>query len=286
MVINNVKYKKTEILKQFVEVCETNSLWYSLDEKTLLLAFTKNNFDDFMDHYEVFMTYDSYEKLKLICPKNVLDNSKHSRYFDLQCKFISDINNIYENQPFLNINLILPTTIKKLRKFVSYKNKKKSQINHYLSYRNTNVSSIKNKIVLSKLLRPFYLTFSYKELINSLYTDEYEGFIITQNIITKNIIDKWIGNLSFRTKNVILNSLTVKVIEEYEDYLINLFGKNYAEFIPNEPANWYINPIEKYNFAKIDLEENKPTSEIKVFNTGEENKIDGTLKTEEIKVFD
>ena len=257
------KGKKIEILEEFIIICNENKVWYSLDEDSLLLAYAKNDFSEYLDNFTVILTYESYELLKQKYPQKFLDNSKHSQYFSLQIKFMNNIQNIYESQPFLDINLLLPTKINKLNKFITFRNKLKSIKCDYLSYNETNIKKISNKIYWWKLLG-LYKTLSYKTMINAIHDESFDGYVVTNKIVTRNWINKWIPNVSFKIKEIDFFGLKVKALFEYEPYLRNIYGKDFENYIIPEPKYRHLNPIELWNLNALENSNNTKTNEIKI----------------------
>ncbi|SYV89617.1 Uncharacterised protein, partial [Metamycoplasma alkalescens] len=137
------------------------------------------------------MTFQSYEKLKELFPNKILDSVKHSDYFSLQNKFVHDINLINQEIPFLNINIIIPTTVKKIKKFFNLKNKIKAFTLFYSSMQKTNIGVINQKIRLARMLKPLIKNLNYKDIFENLYDENYEGFIVSSPFLNKNSLAKW-----------------------------------------------------------------------------------------------
>ncbi|WP_373434992.1 hypothetical protein [Metamycoplasma equirhinis] len=232
--MNNIQKEKNEILSEFCSICETNKIWYSLDEISLLSCYSNENWAENIDFHTVMMTFDSYEKLKELLPNRILDNTNHSDYFSLQNKFVLDNKNIYAKQAFININLIIPTKAKNIKKYLKFRNKRKISINHYATMSSSNIPKINNKIWLSKFAKKFTRLLTYKDVVNSLYSDEYEGFLVTNSIINHFSFKKWISNLSFKLNNEICAESPCKVIAESEIYLKNLYGSNFKNKEPEQ----------------------------------------------------
>lgn len=250
--------KKNEILKKFVDICNELNIWYSMDEKSLLLLFSNKDFINNLDCHSVMMTLDGYETLKANYSNNVLDNINNSEYRALQCKFVENNSDIYSDQPFININLLIPTKIDKLRKVINFKNRYLSSLNNILSYKDTNILGIKTKLFFNKLLKRHFSPLTFKSLYNEIYDEHFEGYIVTKNIINKTLYSKWIPNLSFKTLEKDLNDLPLKIIYEYETYLKNMYGENYPSYIVKESNIRHINPIELWDISKIN--NSKPTT--------------------------
>lgn len=220
---------KKNILREFIEICNNNSLWYSLDNLSLLACINKLDFWNNIDHYEVFMTFQSYEKLKELFPNKILDSVKHSDYFSLQNKFVHDINLINQEIPFLNINIIIPTTVKKIKKFFNLKNKIKAFTLFYSSMQKTNIGVINQKIRLARMLKPLIKNLNYKDIFENLYDENYEGFIISSPLLNKNSLAKWLTNTNYQLLKFEKDGLEINVIAEYQNYLRNIYGNKWKE---------------------------------------------------------
>ncbi|AZZ65632.1 hypothetical protein DMC14_002455 [Metamycoplasma phocicerebrale] len=227
--MNNIFENKLNILKEFMEICNENSLWYSLDSNTLLALVNNLSYWDQIDHYDVMMTFDSYEKLRNLFPNKVIDSVKHSDYLSLQNKFVFDVSKIYEECPFVNINLVIPTTTKRVKKYLKYKNRIKAFVNHFSTMNLTNISKIKSKIRTAKFLKPVVKGINYKDIYNILYDEENEGFLVTSPLINKKSLKKWITNISYKLINIEKNDLKFKAIYEYDYYLKSHYGRNWSK---------------------------------------------------------
>lgn len=256
-----VKDKKDEILKLFVDICNENNYWYSLDDLSLLSLFSNKKINEKIDHHSVMMTYESYESLRAKYPNHVLDNAKHGEYHSLQIKFLENSENIFLEQPFININLIIPTTVNKINKFINLKNKIRSTFAFYKTYKQTNILTLRHKIKMIKSFAKFVKPLLYKTLVNDIYDENYEGFIITSPIITKNILKKWIPHTSFKLIDAKLNEINVKLFFEYENYLIEIYGKKYSEYDLQSSSNNYLNPVEIWDLNLINQKANKDSAQ-------------------------
>ena len=161
-----------------------------MDEKSLLLLFSNKDFINNLDCHNVMMTLDGYETLKANYSNNVLDNINNSEYRALQCKFVENNSDIYSDQPFININLLIPTKIDKLHKVINFKNRYLSSLNNILSYKDTNILGIKTKLFFNKLLKRHFSPLTFKSLYNEIYDEHFEGYIVTKNIINKTLYSK------------------------------------------------------------------------------------------------
>lgn len=242
--MNKLLLNKDRILLEFIEICKNLNLFYSLDRLSLYGTMSKEHSWNNLDHHEIMMKYQDYEILKNACPNRVLDNTLHSLYHDLQIKFVDDNKNIYENQPFLNINLIYPTNIANIKKYLKHCNQARSFIGHYLTMTNSNDWKTKNNIIKSHFLSIFYKPITYKEVANLLIKNDHQGFLISSPIIKKDSLKYWLPNIKFETKKVIINNIEVNVLVEFDQYLKNVYEVEYFEHSIPQRKIEYINPIE------------------------------------------
>ncbi|QJG66273.1 LicD family protein [Mycoplasma phocoeninasale] len=242
--MNKIFQEKNRILEEFANLCQQNSIWYSMDNHSLLAIYSSENWDDEKDHHDVMMSFEAYEKLKVIAPNRIIDSTMHSEYYSAQNKFVDDNQDLYKEQPFININLIVPTKVKNIKKYISWSNKIRSNIAYYSTWTESNITKYNNKIKMAKFLKLFFNPINYKDIINILYTEDFEGFIVTENPITKNATYKWLSNLSYDVQKEILNNIEVYVIQEYDQYLRNLYGQKYQISKPNLSSYFHKNIIE------------------------------------------
>ncbi|WP_369085745.1 hypothetical protein AB5V95_02205 [Metamycoplasma spumans] len=260
--MNKVKEEKYKILKKFSDICKQNNLWWSLDSHSLLALFSENNLLEELDHFDVMMDIFSYSKLKNIVPELILDSTLHSDYYSLQNKFLENPNNFYEEQSFININLIIPTKLKKVKQYIKFSNRYKSFVNYYATLSSSNVGKLNNKINLSKLLKKHTKLITYKDIVNSLFDDAHEGFIITEPIIKKSSTNKWISNVSYKISDDKIQDIDIKYINEYDQYLINIYGEKYKKISSIFNNLMFVNPVDivKYNqsdaFEDLENKEN------------------------------
>ncbi|AWX42976.1 Uncharacterised protein [Metamycoplasma cloacale] len=204
-----------ELLDIFINFCNENNVWYSADNQLLLYTTTNEKPETQEFELDVMMTLDSYEKLRTEMHNNILDNCKHSQYHSNVIKFVSNADDIDENQPFIRINLIIPTNVKNVKKLFKINNKLKNWA--------SNLSS--RKPINNLIWRLSFFNQTYKEIINILLEKENEGFLVVNGKIDKNIYKFWIPNLTFNTHIQELNNLKIQCINEYHSYLTNLFEK-------------------------------------------------------------
>ncbi|RMA79070.1 lipopolysaccharide cholinephosphotransferase [Metamycoplasma subdolum] len=272
--MNKIMNEKLDALKEFVTLCDTHKIWYSLDNLSLLSTVSEKDIEDKIDFHEVMMTYESYEEFKTKCTDFVIDNTKHSSYKTTQIKFAKDANNFLEEKAFVNINLLLPVKVKTLKKFLNFKNYERSRMqNLQTRYRSTSAQ------LEGKILSLFWPKLTYKEIINSLEDKEYEGYVTTRERINKKWKRNWITHVSFERKTIDFHGIKVKILSEFESYLTNIFGENFSDFEVEPLKNIHINLVDfvsvnTFNLAKQKEEQDKIKEEI----------IEHTISDPQVKV--
>ncbi|AXE60516.1 hypothetical protein DA803_00165 [[Mycoplasma] phocae] len=242
--MNKIFQEKNRILKEFAHLCHENSIWYSMDNLSLLSIYSNEDWNGQTDHHDVMMSFESYEKLKALAPHRLIDSTMHSEYYSPQNKFVDDNQDLYKEQPFININLIIPTKVKNIKKYISHCTKMRSSVAYFSSWTETNITKFSNKIKMAKFLKLFFKPINYKDIANILYSEDYEGFIVTENPITKKAIRKWLANLSFDVQKETINDIEVYTINEYDQYLKNLYGIEYRNLRANSLPYFHKNIIE------------------------------------------
>ena len=196
--------KAYEIFSEFIKICNENKIWYSATNNTLLGTIRHGGFVPWFEKIQVMMTPQSYRKLLRLFPKRVIDSSIIDRYKGLQAAFVNDSSKWDVHTPFIEIFIVVPTTIKKVKKFKSL------------------TINIKDKILFKKQ--------NLRNSIDQLFDIQNEGFFLITNK-KASVVKNWINNLSFETITKKFGPLDVQIIAEYESILENQYGKNYMEAI-------------------------------------------------------
>ncbi|WP_438341600.1 hypothetical protein [Mycoplasma sp. 3341] len=264
-------YNKLELLKYFIELCQKYNLWYSLDGLSLVSATTNKDLTTSLDFFEVMMKQDSYDKLKMIAPDNVLDNTNYSEYYDFQNKFVVSKESLYKTNFFIKINIIVPTTVKKAKKFLSFYNLLRKSYQKHANFQDVAIASIWIKKWLlfgaykGKMLNPltywmFGKKITYREAINKLSESKYDGFLVIDDFKTR-YKRTWITNLTNKLISVHWNGLDVNVLSEYKEYLENRYGKNLKR-LPRKPQPYgYKNIFDLYKIKNTETNTNLKSEE-------------------------
>ena len=210
----NYNRKQTfNLIEEFMNTCQSNGIWFAADKTSLLGVIRHGGFIPWNDVFKVMMTPESYRKLQRLFPGNVVDSSYNTSYKSLKPLWVKDASDIISDQPFIEIGIVVPATIKSINKFRSVSR------------------SVFNKLTLKKD--------NVKHAINDLYEQKNEGFY---QITTRrdDMLINWIHNLSFETKILKLNHLDVPVPIEYEALLKHWYGENFMQ--AKLPASYMTHP--------------------------------------------
>lgn len=202
MIINREKLVQMAI--EFDKKCEENDIWYALDDKTLLGAVRHGGFLPWSVKFQVFMTIESFQKLKKIFPSNIIDSSIDYQYTPLHATWVAN-NLTWQNvQPFIEIRIAVPTTVSKATFYHSY---------------------------LAYIYRFFHRTRdNIKVAINDLYEGgKFEGYYLVDFRRGKPK-ERWIQATTFETLRI-HDFLGYKfpVIKEYDKTLAYWFGDKYMQ---------------------------------------------------------
>ena len=211
--MNYKRDKIFELIKEFKQTCEENKIWFAADKTTVLGMVRHGGFIPWSDTFEVMMTPAGYRKLQRLFPTNVVDSSFNPKYKRLKSLWVKDSSDLVSEQPFIEIGIVVPTTIKKINKYRS------------VSHTVFNMMTLKRDNI--------------KHAINDLFDDKNEGFY---QITTRrdDMMKNWIHNLSFQTVTMKLNTIEIPVPIEYKILLKNWFGDDYME--AKMPSRYYIHP--------------------------------------------
>ena len=109
--------KNLKWFKHFVDICEENQLWYAVFYGTLIGTIREKGPIEWDDDFDIIMTPESYEKLKDLYPSNCLDNNTNKIYPWAYPKFIPDLNDLFSNNIFVDIFIIINSSEKRIKKF-------------------------------------------------------------------------------------------------------------------------------------------------------------------------
>lgn len=192
-----------ELAQKFDKLCKEKNIWYSLDKETLLGAIRHGGFVPWTIKFEVMVTAEGLAILQREFSNNIVNSSKDSSYKSLTTVFVEDAKKWQQDQAFIEIRVVVPTTADK-----------------YVSYKST-IAAIKRALTFKKD--------NIKHAINDLYVQKNEGFILIDHSRKADYKYGWIQVLTFKTKDVEFSGKTFPVFVEYDTYLKHAFGEDYIK---------------------------------------------------------
>lgn len=205
-----------EILKKFIAICSKHKIWYSLDANTLLGAIRHGGFVPWDIRLQVMMTAESFALLKKRASVNIVDSSNNDDIKKLSAFFVKEGSDLKQEQPFIEIRILVPTTIKKMKKFRSF--------GYWIS----------SKITSRKI--------NTRIAINDLVDKKYEGYLLLEKR-RQNMDDSWIQALDLTTEIVKFNNINVNVLKSYNKILTTWYGENYMMSEVPDYEILYISPL-------------------------------------------
>lgn len=204
-----------KILMNFQNICHLNKIWYAMDGESLLGIVRHAGFIPWEEKIQVMMTIESFEKLKRLNPQNVVDMSFYTKNKNLTASFVYDKDDIFSPQPYIQIRILIPTSVKKVYKYKSI------------------LFWLKNKLQNKSL--------NLKNSINNLYHKEFQGYYLF-SIRKKRIEYGWIQSLNFKSETRYLNDIKVPIPVEYKRILKKWYG-DYEKIKYPKYRKFYISPL-------------------------------------------
>lgn len=217
---NESMKNKRENLKiifiKFIELARKKDIWFAMDNNSMLGVVRHSGFVPWEEKIQIMMTIESYNKLKRIAPKQIATSSTDKRIHNLKAYFVENNKIINKDQAFIEIRILVPTTLKKIKLFKSL---------------------LKRTIDLMKRKQK-----NNKKFINDLYAKRFEGFLPLEST-SQNIAKSWIQTLTFKTVNKKFNELDVPIPVEYKEILSRWFGNEYMKTSIPKKYKEYHSPI-------------------------------------------
>ena len=209
--------KNIELMEEFHKLAIKNNIWYSIDSKMLYGSLVHSGFVPWHKKNQIMMTIESFNKLKREFPNRIADSSNNKNIKNLCAYFVKDKNNVIDPQPFIEIRVLIPTTLKKIKKF------------------KLPCNILWNKIKRRKL--------NLKTVINDLNDRKFQGFWLPTKVTDK-IQPSWIQTISFKTKEIEFAGIKVSAIIEDKKIVDSWFEPQYEEWhkVPSKTYE-YISPI-------------------------------------------
>ena len=105
-------------LKELKEILEKNNLWYIAEFGTQLGAVREHDMIEWDDDIDLGISIETYNFLKKHYPENVLDTDQEGYPF-LFPKWVPNKSKFLESDLFIDIFIIVPTTLKRIEKYKS-----------------------------------------------------------------------------------------------------------------------------------------------------------------------
>ena len=223
-----------KLAKEFVNICDTNDIWYSVDNGSLLGTVREKGMIPWDDDFDVMMTPKSFNKLKQKFPDRVIDTDENG-YPLLIPKFMINKGLFLESAVFVDIFLVIKTNIKNIKKYRSFRNKTRFAFqtihSDFIAF---NFGSKFFKFI-SWPFKKIPKRMTYQEAIEILEAKEGEADVY---FTIDNPIDPLKINLqkeiSFKTEKMKFEDFQVNVPVEYKDILKQKYGDDYMT--PNKQA--------------------------------------------------
>ncbi len=230
--INELNNNYKEVFAKFLSICDDNNLWYSLANNTLLSAKTNNNYFENIDIMEVFVTNETFIFLKSNYKNNLIDFTCSDNFY-LSTPFFY----IKNNNKFIKIIIIVPTTIKQVDKFYKLKNKIKFNYSNLLTFKKGYNLSTQFSFFWLKMFSCFFVPMEQNNFYDSLYSDKHTGFLGI-NSLNEQSAKNWFPNLTFKVEKVLFLDLNVKIIKEYDSFLSTRYGEDWRNGIAIKPLHF------------------------------------------------
>ncbi len=235
--VSKINNNYRDVLEKFLVICDKNNLWYSLANNTLLSAKTNNNYFENIDIMEVFVTNETFMFLKTNYKNNLIDFTCSDIFF-LSTPFFY----VQDNDKFIKIIIIVPTTIKKVNNFYNLKNKIKYNYSNLLTFKKGYTFSTKVTFFWLNIFSKFFSPMEQNNFYDSLYSDKYNGFLGI-NSLNETSSANWFPNLTFKVDEILFLDLNVKIIKEYHIFLNTRYGNDWKNGVEIKPLH--------FNYTKI-----------------------------------
>ena len=217
---NNIEW-----FKKFVDICEKHKLWYSVFYGTLIGAIRENGPIEWDDDFDVIMTPQSYEKLKKLYPVHCLDADSYNKYPLVFPKFVPDVNDIFSNNIFVDIFLIVNSSEDRIKEFYSKKTRLKYTVQTLRIKRSENKSVFWLIRFIAFFLQYFIPKFTTTKALNILQnSNESKSISYVLNspyVPLDGVVYKY--NINKTTKQKFLD-FHVNVPKNYDDILRQRFN--------------------------------------------------------------
>lgn len=236
-------------VKHFVDICDKEDIWYSVDKESLLGIKVYGGFLPWKLKFEVMMTIESYNKLKRLYRENVIDSFVDATYDSFSVGFVQDLFHWEKEAPWISIRVIVPTTAEKANKYLSLW----TRLTHRITRTRTNIKNAIDSLVVH---------------------DKPEGYFMLEKNF-KNSTTRWANNIVFDLDKMDFEGIQVNVISNAVTVLIGWYGPDYKKVVQPDVIYAYTAPLKKYEIdLTIDKLRDEDTQELEVKIQEVEKKVD------------
>lgn len=214
------KHDKIIFIEKFVTFCQAHDIWYAVDLYTLLGLYNPQTKSLLSGPFEVMMTFSSYKRLKRLAPNNVIDSSIDKKFKTLICGYVENNQTWKTPGPFIQIRLVLPTSIKKVKQF-----------NNRLHYGWEKICKIESNV---------------QNALIFLQQSRHEGYFWLDKRFKK-INYNWSPVVDFATVQVPFAHFEVAVLKNSPSILKKWFGLNWQSKQKRHFKRPYLSPLQKIN---------------------------------------
>ncbi|TCG10725.1 LicD family protein [Mycoplasma todarodis] len=247
--MTNRKKELIKHLKTFINICEKNDIWYAAASTTLRGAIAIKGMIPSNEKIELMMTIESYGKLKEIAEEYLIDGSMDNSYPSINPKFIPKYSKFNETSVFIDILIIVPTTIQKVKKWSNFSHKNnflmKKLHSDYTPY-NSKEKFLKG---LSWPFKNLYKQLTFQAAYNKLYSQKNEGFYLIHRPSCKDF-QHWIPHLTLNVEKAEYEGIEINIPAEYKTVLEVKYGKNYNKIIDRKIEAEWINSVSMRKIGK------------------------------------
>ena len=221
-----------KLAKEFVTICKNENIWYTADNGSMLGAIRHKGMIPWDDDFDVMMTPESYRQLKEKYPNRVVDTDEKG-YPLLIPKFMKDKTKFLESAVFVDIFIVVETTMDKILEYRSFKNKSRFAMQCVHSkWKKFNLGS-KILFVISWPIKWMFKRMTIEEAISMLKTNKPKTFFTIDNPIDPLKINLQ-KKISYETQEVQFEDFKVNVPVEFDDILTQKYSESYM--VPDKQA--------------------------------------------------
>ena len=226
--------KNIEWFKKFIDICESNDIWYQVFFGTLIGTIREKGPIKWDHDFDVIMTPKSYQKLKTLYPQHCIDSITNDKYPWMAPKFVPNSIKITDTATFVDIFFIVDSNRKNIRKYTSAKTKFMYSIQVFRSKWKP------NRFSLAWFIK--YITFPFWFIISKFTTAN--ALDILEDSNSRNI--KYVINSPFaEDKGTVFPKISFETDR-----------KKFLHYEVNVPKDYHIILTQEYNDYMIPFDDN------------------------------